>query len=181
MQQLWLNEAKELGWDDLLPSTICSEWLAFFIDMFDVEDIMFKRCKRPDNAIDNPMLIIFSDASEEAYGTCAYVRWECQDSSISTALLCSKGKVAPTKRVSMPRLELCAAVIGKRIFTFIDKECRYQYSKVIFVVDSEIIHAMIQRESYGFKTYAGVRIGEIQTATCKDAWAWADADNNIAD
>ena len=181
MQQLWLNEAKELGWDDLLPSTICSEWLAFFIDMFDVEDIMFERCVRPDNAIDNPMLIIFSDASEEAYGTCAYVRWECQDSSISTSLLCSKGKVAPTKRVSMPRLELCAAVIGKRIFTFIDKECRYQYSKVIFVVDSEIIHAMIQRESYGFKTYAGVRIGEIQTATCKDAWAWTDTDNNIAD
>ena len=69
----------------------------------------------------------------------------------------------------MPRLELCAAVIGKRIFSFIIKECRYQFSKVIFVVDSEIIHAMIQRDSYGFKTYAGVRIGEIQSATSKNS------------
>ena len=40
---------------------------------------------------------------------------------------------------------------------------------------------MIQRDSYGFKTYAGVRIGEIQTATSKDSWAWTDSANNIAD
>ena len=129
MQQLWLNEAKDLGWDDLLPQNVCLEWLTFFIDMFDVEDITFRRCVQPHNAIGKPMLIIFCDASEEAYGTCAYVCWECLDGSISTSLLCSKGKVAPTKRLSMPRLELCAALIGKRIF--IDKECRYQFSKVM--------------------------------------------------
>ena len=101
MQQLWLNEAKDLGWDDLLPQNVCLEWLTFFIDMFDVEDITFRRFVQPQNAIGKPMLIIFCDASEEAYGTCAYVRWECLDGSISTSLLCSKGKVAPTKRMSI--------------------------------------------------------------------------------
>ena len=68
------------------------------------------------------MLIIFCDTSQGAYGTCAYVHWECLDGSISTSLLCSKGRVTPKKPMSMPHLELCAALIGKRIFTFIDEE-----------------------------------------------------------
>ena len=48
----------------------------FFDEMFDVETIAFKRCVRPKGAVGNPMLIIFSDASESAYGACAYIRWE---------------------------------------------------------------------------------------------------------
>ena len=34
-------------------------------------------------------------------------------------------------------------------------------SKVLHMVDSEIVQAMIQRDSYGFNTFAANRIGEI--------------------
>ena len=40
---------------------------------------------------------------------------------------------------------------------------------------------MIQKESYGFNTFAGVRIGEIQDLTEKNDWYWIEGSLNIAD
>ena len=51
---------------------------------------------QPENTIDNPMLIVFSDASEDAFGTHVYVRWKCSDGS-TTNLFAAKGKVAPIR------------------------------------------------------------------------------------
>ena len=180
MQQLWKSE-KELGWDDVLPNHIAVKWIDFFEDMFEVEKLSFKRCIKPTNAVGQPMLILFSDASEDAYGTCAFVRWEKSDGSITTNLVAAKGKVAPIKTTSLPRLELCAAVLSKRLYVFIERECRYQFSKILFMVDSSIVHAMIQKESYGFKTFVSVRLGEIQQSTEKSMWYWVDGTKNIAD
>ena len=79
----------------------------------------------------------------------------------------SKGRVAPLKKISIVRLELCGAVIAKRLYCFINEECRFRFENVHFIVDSKIVQAMIHKESYGFKTYASVRIGEIQFAKPK--------------
>ena len=48
-------------------------------------------------------------------------------------------------------------------------------------MDSEIIFSMIQRESYGYKTYAALGIGEIQSATDPQDWYWISGYENIAD
>ena len=181
MQNLWMNEAKHLGWDDRLPSEVCEKWINYFTEMFNIEKLAFDRCVRPKTAKGDPLLVLFSDASEEAYGSCSYVRWELEDNSFSAKLLCAKGRVAPVKRVTIVRLELCAAVIAKRLYVFIKEQCRFKFAKVIFVIDSKIVQAMIQKDSYGFKTYASVRIGEIQSATEKESWAWTESSENIAD
>ena len=142
----------------------------FFENMFEAENVFFKRCITPEGAVGRPMLIIFSDASEEAFGTCAYIRWECHDGTVLTSLIAAKGKVAPIRTTSLPRLELCASVLATRLFLFIQKECRFDFSQTIFVVDSAIVHAMIQRKSYAFKTFVSVRLGEIQQSTNKSSW-----------
>ena len=58
-------------------------------------------------------------------------------------------------------------MFSTRLRTIIEKERKLQFKKVVHVVDSEIVKAMINRESYGFNTFAANRIGEIQTATAK--------------
>ena len=40
---------------------------------------------------------------------------------------------------------------------------------------------MIQKESYGFNTFAATRVGEIQQNTNPDDWYWTESKNNIAD
>jgi hypothetical protein len=52
----------------------------------------------------------FCDCSEKAYGTCLYVRSLDQQGAVTTKLLCSKSKVATVKKITLPRLEICAAL-----------------------------------------------------------------------
>jgi len=58
------------------------------------------------------LLHIFSDTSEVAYGTAAYLRTVTAAGTIVSRLLCAKSRVAPLAKQTLPRLELCAAVLG---------------------------------------------------------------------
>ena len=40
---------------------------------------------------------------------------------------------------------------------------------------------MIQKESYGFNTFAATRVGEIQENTNREDWFWIESKYNIAD
>ena len=64
---------------------------------------------------------------------------------------------------------------------FIQTEVRYTFTAVYHIVDSEIVKAMISKESYGFNTFAVNRIGEIQQKTDPQEWFWTAGDLNIAD
>ena len=89
--------------------------------------------------------------------------------------------MAPIKRISTVRLEMNGAVLAKRLKVFIEKETRIKFARVYFFVDSEIVVAMLQKESYSFSTYIGLRVGEIQQATESADWFWIEGRLNIAD
>ena len=62
------------GWDDPVPETDRNEWIKFFNEMFEMEKITFNRSTKPDKTVGKPVLVLFSDASKEAFGACAYAR-----------------------------------------------------------------------------------------------------------
>ena len=128
-----------------------------------------------------PYVITFSDASMDAFGACAYVRWKIANGSYETKLVISKTRVAPLKCITIVNLELSAAVLASRLRKFIVNECRYTFERFTHIVDSEIVRSMIQKESYGFNTFAATRIGEIQENTDPSDWVWIDGGENIAD
>ena len=97
----------------------------------------------------------------EAYGAVAYVRWELKNGSFETHLLASKTRMTPLKTNSIVRLELAGAVISKRLRVFLVEEMRYKFKFIFHIIDSEILQAMISKESYGISTYVANRIGEI--------------------
>ena len=146
-----------------------------------MNQVKFERCLKPSDAVGNPVLIIFCDASEDAYGSFAYVRWQRQGGGFACNLIVSKNRLAPIKKMSIDKIELCGAVLSKRLKSFIDKECRYTFEKCYYLVDSQIVHAMIQKSSYGFNTFAATRIGEIQGGTNIEDWYWCESKFNIAD
>ncbi len=53
----------------------------------------------------------FCDASERAYAAVIYLRLTGTDNDVQISLVTSKTKVAPIKRLSIPRLELCGAYL----------------------------------------------------------------------
>jgi hypothetical protein len=53
----------------------------------------------------------FCDSSEKTYAECSYLGSLNQQGEVTTKLLCSKLKIAPIKKITLPRLELCAALL----------------------------------------------------------------------
>ena len=68
----------------------------------------------------------------EAYGASAYIR-----NGKSTALVIAKNRVAPVKRITLPKLELKAAIIGTGIATQLKQNL--DVNGVIMWSDSQIV------------------------------------------
>ena len=148
--------------------------------MQDINNIKFKRCVKPkDAANEQPTLIIFSDESSNAFGACAYARWKLNNGRYSWRLKLSKNRLAPVKKMSIDRTELCGALLNSRLKTFLLEQCRYKFIKCYLIVDSQIVHSMIQKESYRFNTFAAARVGAIQRNTSPKKWFWMESKYNI--
>ena len=83
--------------------------------------------------------------------------------------------------MTVPRLELCGAVRGCRLRETIQKEIKYQYKKVFHVVDSSIVRAQIQKESYGFGSFVATKIAGTQNKSDPNEWWWIATGDNPAD
>ena len=59
------------------------------------------------------------DASPKAYGAAVYVVLKDESGKVNVQLVMSKNRVAPTKRVTLPRLELLAAFILSKLSNFV--------------------------------------------------------------
>ncbi|XP_043467541.1 uncharacterized protein LOC122501843 [Leptopilina heterotoma] len=81
----------------------------------------------------------FSDASEKAYGACLYLRSLDKDGKFHCALITAKSRVAPLKLTTLPRLELCAAVLLAQIYTATIKALQLQNLKTYLWSDSTIV------------------------------------------
>ncbi|KAF0300957.1 hypothetical protein FJT64_026658 [Amphibalanus amphitrite] len=137
LRNLW-SEAKHLDWDDPLSDSMRDEWVSLFRELYEMEKITFPRSVKPEGAVGNPSLIMFSDGSNDAYGTCAYARWALTDDTFACRLICAKSRVAPLKRQTIVRIELCGPVLASRLAKFLQQEMEVTFETVMFLVDSEI-------------------------------------------
>lgn len=172
---------KGIKWDEPLNADIIKDWKNFFIELCEVENCTFQRPLKPVNVLGKPILIIFSDGSTQAYGSCAYVRWQTNDCEFQTNLIMAKTKIAPMRQLTIPRLELCGAVLSARLREMIVRECNWEFEYVFHIVDSSIVRHQIQKESHGFHPFVAVRIAEIQLKTNPNDWWWVDTNQNVAD
>ena len=182
MRKIWALRPK-VGWDDDLPSCVKEEWYTLAKEMQVVNTIEFNRSITPNDVEGKPTLVMFSDGSIEAYGAVGYARWKSKKEGYVCRLIISKTRMAPLKTIDIVRLELCGAVLSKRCRAKIEAEMEMSFEKTVHLVDSEIVQAMISRESYGFNTFAANRVGEINQGTAKDEWAWVPGKPwiNVAD
>ena len=149
--------------------------------MLTLNDISFERCLTPPDAIGLPVLCVFSDASEDAFGTCAYARWQLSNGEYDVRFIVAKSRVAPLKRLTIPRLKLQGAVLASRLCKTIVEESRFKFDKVALFLDSKIVLAWIRSEARKFKPFVSVRVGEIQSNTSPAQWKYVPGELNVAD
>jgi hypothetical protein len=108
LQQLWLHK---LDWDDQLPSELFNQWMDMYLRLSQVNKLAVDRLVIAKGQPTEIQLHGFCDSSEKAYGACLYLRSVNQQGEVATKLLCSKSRVAPVKKITLPRLELCGALL----------------------------------------------------------------------
>ncbi|XP_055584724.1 uncharacterized protein LOC129737588 [Uranotaenia lowii] len=97
MQTLWSltsDDDKPWGWDQPLPDSLSTYWINYYSQLPLLEQLRIPRCVVLPNP-SNIQLHLFSDASEQAYGACAYLRSTDSSGNILVSLLTAKSKVSP--------------------------------------------------------------------------------------
>ena len=85
------------------------------------------------------------------------------------------------KQLSVPRLELQAAVLASRLAKTIQEESRIRFQSVKFFTDSMITLAWLQSLSRSFKPFVSSRVGEIQNNSDPNQWRHIPGEVNVAD
>ena len=178
MQVLWQTG---VDWDEEPPPAIRYKWIELFKEMKELNKITFQRSLCCANATEPPMLCVFTDASKDAFGTCAYIHQKTNGDKYLVRLIAAKSRVAPLKQLTVPRLELQAAVLASRLVKAIEQESRLQFKSVKLFTDSSITLAWIQSPSRSFKPFVSSRVGEIQSNTDPSQWRHIPGEVNVAD
>ena len=141
MKTLWMLR---LNWDQEVNPDIKSSWIKFLsIPRFVGE-------------LSNGTLHGFCDASETAYGACIYAKI-----GNKVTLLCSKSRVTPIKRMSIPRLKLCAAHWLVQVFRSLFEALKISSDHAVAWTDSSIVLAWLSKPASRWKTFVGNRVEEI--------------------
>ncbi|XP_049884462.1 uncharacterized protein LOC126379650 [Pectinophora gossypiella] len=177
LQQLWLQK---IDWDQPVPDDINNAWHEFASYIPDLTTLQIPRSVLCDLPKDVEMHS-FSDASQRAYGACVYIKTMDAENNVSVKLLCAKSKVAPLKPTTIPRLELCAALLAARLCKSVLESLRFTPSAVVHWCDSSVVLSWINSEPSKLKTFAANRIGEILETTLPSSWRYVPTAYNPAD
>ncbi|XP_012234575.1 uncharacterized protein [Linepithema humile] len=177
LQSLW---QLKMDWDTPVPETFRMTWSSYYQQLHLINQMTIPRHA----IIHNPndiQLHGFCDASQTAYGACIYIRSVDQSGLISVQLLTAKSRVASLKTISLPRLELCGAVLLAKLGQRVAQALSCTITRRNFWTDSEIMLAWIQGEPSKWQTFVGNRIAEIQRLSNKQDWYHVRSEHNLAD
>ncbi|XP_018364596.1 PREDICTED: uncharacterized protein LOC108762191 [Trachymyrmex cornetzi] len=177
LQRLWQTNK---GWDEPISGEMLEMWKQWRSQIHNVQQISIPR-RVLENQQDRTELHGFCDASEAAYGACLYIRSSTDENTYNTRLLCAKSRIAPLKKVSLPRLELCGAVLLARLSEKASQALNITVHNTYYWSDSTITLSWIGNEPNKWHTFVANRVAEIQRITNKAAWYYVKSEDNPAD
>lgn len=149
IQRLWLSR---VSWDEEVPENIRREWIQFCIDLEQAKNISINRWYETNTNDTQLELHGYSDASQMAYAAVVYLRTVKDDGTIHVKLVTAKTRVAPIKTISVPRLELCGAVMLTKLLREVAEHLDIQQKDIHAYTDSSIVLAWLQCHPTKWKT-----------------------------
>ena len=170
-------------WDKELEDGNARKWKRWQADLPRLEEFEVERCVVPVDfgTVKSHQLHHFCDASFYAYGTVSYLRSVNEDGKIHCAFVLGKSKLAPLNPLTIPRLELLAAVLAVKVDSLLRCEVRLPLEKSVFWTDSTTVLQYIASFAGRFKTFVANRLNVIQEATTVEQWRYVNSKLNPAD
>lgn len=177
LQILW---QEHLEWDESVSQELYTAWKEFHSGLQFLNKISIPRQITSSNGV-KYQLHGFCDASERSYGSCIYLRTTDLCGNHTTRLVCAKSRVAPLKKISLPRLELCGAVLLVELINKVRGALEIDLSSQHLWCDSTIVLAWIATQPAVLKTFVANRITIIQEGSSVCDWHHVKSESNPAD
>ena len=173
----------QLDWDEPIPDSTRARWEKWLLELPILESLEVSRCFKPADFSDivEFELHSFADASQNGYGQCSYLRLKDSDSKVHCSLVMAKSRVAPLKSITIPRLELSAAVLSTEVSCLLQSELSYSELKQVYWTDSKIVLGFIANTTKRFQIYVANRVQRIRDCSSIDQWYHVRTAENPAD
>ena len=174
---------QKVDWDDPLPDEIIARWERWRTELPLLEKVKLNRCvKQP--GFGSPVqaeVHSFSDASESGICQVSYLRTVNSEGEVHVSFLIANSPVAPIKPISIPRMELTAAVVSVIVTKMLQSELDYENLRSVYYTDSEVVIGYLSNEARRFHVYVGNRVQHIRDRSDPEQWHHVPGKDNPAD
>lgn len=161
LQNLW---SKNLDWDERLCDKDQKMWATATTDLENLSQCCVSRCITRQNQTDvEYRLLCFSDASEKAYAAVIYLN-EMSGQRSTTNLVFAKSRLTPLTKMTIPRLELLAVIIGLRCLKFVREQIKLPVYQSYLWTDSQCVLHWINSKK-PLSVFVKNRVKEINDST----------------
>ena len=171
------------NWDDRVPDYLLTRWERWRNDIRLLANLKIPHCYKPEDfgEVKAVEMHNFSDASEEGYGQCSYLRLVNSQGRIHCLLVLAKSRVAPLKPVTTPRLVLTVALVTAKVGTLLKRELEYEEVNEVFWTDSKVVLGYISNSARRFHVFVSKIIQQIRDLTSRGQWRYIESKANPAD
>ena len=173
---------QNLGWDELIGDAEQKRWKDWLESLPALNNVKVPRCFKPADfgRVVTVQIHHFADASSYGYGACSYLRLVNEQGIICLSFLMGKSRLAAMKSVSIPRLELTAAVLAVRLDELTKGELDLSVPS-FFWIDSTAVLYCIKNITKRFPVFVANRLATIETHTDVNQWHHVPSSLNPAD
>ncbi|XP_022832838.1 uncharacterized protein LOC111360825 [Spodoptera litura] len=177
IQKLWLAG---VSWDEELTTNLKTEWSTYRGELILLTKIQVPRWLSISSNNDLE-LHGFSDASKAAYSAVVYLRTIDTNGNVKVSLLVAKTRVAPIKQISIPRLELCGAVLLSKVLVESAEVLNIPETKIFAWTDSTVVLSWLSSHPSRWITFVANRTSEILSNMSSTQWFHVSTKHNPAD
>ena len=178
-QQLWQLKT---GWDEKIPPDLVEQHSTWRQQLPLLSSKQLPRCYyRSDATVLTKQLHGFADASLKAYGAVVYMRSTYSNHPPMLSLILSKTRVAKLKPSTVPRQELCAAVLLTELLTEVKGILNIPDADVYCWSDSSIVLSWLDGHPRDYKVFITNRVHSVLQATSPKSWRHVPTAENPAD
>ncbi|XP_072932542.1 uncharacterized protein [Epargyreus clarus] len=178
IQKLWLAA---LDWDDKVPDNILNEWLTYREEQTNFNKLRIPRWHGTNVNEICREIHGFCDASKVAYAAAVYLRVLDSAGKVTVTLVTAKTKVAPVKVVSIPRLELCGAVLLTKLLLEVAQVMNVEKHNIHAWTDSTVVLAWLNDHPSKWNVFVANRVSEILNNLEPTTWCHVSSKQNPAD
>ena len=180
MQQLWQSG---IEWDRPISSEHLTFWKTWSEEL---PLITSHPIPRQYDFSESPAIAsslhVFTDASVKGYGAVIYMRTVHADTSTIMSLVASSTRVAPMKaKLTIPRLELSAALLGANLLQAVGKDLTIAEGEWYGWTDSAVVLGWLAHSTNKWRVFVSHRVVQFRNILPQIRWRYVPSSDNPAD